>query len=257
MSEMALFVRRSVRALPGCVGAFAGGFISDYRRAMLLRLFRALGLRDIEPRIPTCNVIDLLADDRAAVSLRELDGANGNVSALELAALCKLTADRRPRAIFEIGTFDGRTTLNLAANAGPDGRVYTLDLPRAGIDKTRFAISDGDRHYVDKEASGARFIGSDLESRITQLFGDSATFDFTPYEGGIDMVFVDGAHTYEYVVSDSECAMRMLRGGRGVIVWHDYDSWPDVTRAVHDLSTRPDYHGMRRIAGTSLVVLEK
>jgi len=35
----------------------------------------------------------------------------------------------KARNIFEIGTFDGRTTRNMAANVTKDGHVYTLDLP--------------------------------------------------------------------------------------------------------------------------------
>ena len=257
MSEMSLFLRRSARLFPACMGAFAGGFVSDYRRAMLLRLFRALGMRDIELRLPVCGVSDLIRDDECGVSLRELDGVNGNVSALELATLCKLVADRKPETMFEIGTFDGRTALNLAANGGEGSRVFTLDLPREGLGDTEYVIAEGDRQYVEKDGSGARFVGSDVEGRITQLYGDSASFDFGPYEGGVDLVFVDGAHSYDYVMSDSDRALRMLRGGKGVVVWHDYDSWPDVTRALHELAERPEYAGMRRIEGTTMVILER
>lgn len=257
MTEMSLFLRRSARSLPGCVAAFAGGLVSEYRRAMLLRIYRALGHRDIDLAIEPVTVRELIGDDTRAIALRELDIANGNVSAFELATIAKLVADRRPQTMLEIGTFDGRTTLNLAANAPEDARVYTLDLPREGLGETRFDISRGDRHYVDKPASGARFAGTEPARRITQLYGDSATFDFSPFEGAIDLVFVDGAHTYDYVISDSQAALRLLRGGRGTILWHDYDSWPDVTRALHDLSRTREFAGMRRIEGGSLVILER
>ena len=70
---------------------------------------------------------------------------------------------------------------------------------------------------MDKDVSGTRFRGTDCESRITQLYGDSATYDFSRHVGTVDLVFVDGSHSYEYVVSDSRLSLSLLRGGKGVI----------------------------------------
>jgi len=49
-------------------------------------------------------------------------------------------------------------------------------------------------------------------------------------------VFVDGAHHYEAVLSDTRQALKMVRPG-GAILWHDfanYGDYNDVTRAVLD-----------------------
>jgi len=47
------------------------------------------------------------------------------------------------------------------------------------------------------------------------------------------MVFVDAGHTYRYVKSDTEKALKMLRPG-GVILWHDYMQLlhPDVVQCL-------------------------
>jgi hypothetical protein len=53
------------------------------------------------------------------------------------------------------------------------------------------------------------------------LFGDSAAFDFSPFHGAIDFFFIDGAHSYEYVRSDTLNALRCCHAG-SVIAWHDF-----------------------------------
>jgi predicted O-methyltransferase YrrM len=186
------------------------------------------------------------------VRIHEPISRDGNVSLLELLVISRLVAARQPELIFEIGTFDGRTTLNLAANT--KGQVLTLDLPASEIDSTRLPIDPSDANYIDKPASGARFKGREEASRITQLLGDSASFDFTPWYGKVDLVFIDGAHSKEYVLNDTEKAQRLLRPGGGIILWHDYDaSFDGVTLALHELAAG----GLQlaRVEGTSLGIL--
>ena len=140
---------------------------------------------------------------------------------------------------------------------GPATRIYTLDLPRSGLNKAALALEEGDRKYISKERSGTRFAGSELACKITQLFGDSAAFDYSKYEGKQDFVFVDGAHSYEYVISDSHIALKLLKPGGGTVVWHDYAGWPGVTRALNFLQSSDDrFHSLRHVRGTSLCILE-
>lgn len=139
---------------------------------------------------------------------------------LEDLLLLKLVALLRPRAIFEIGTHRGTRTALFASQA-EGATIYTLDLPPTA------ELSDAvtDRHMIQESKSvlGSRFRGTHWESQITQLFGDSASFDFAPYRDQMDLVYVDGSHSPDYVVSDTRNAMEMLRPG-GVLVWDDYGS---------------------------------
>ncbi len=190
-----------------------------------------------------------------AIRLWEHRKENGNVRISELGVLANLARNCAPGAnLFEIGTFDGRTTLNLALNA-PDGcQVHTLDLPPEMA--TKFAIAEGERHMVDKPRSGARcekYREREPEriGRIHQLYGDSATFDYTPYRDSCALVFVDGSHAYEYALSDTRAALSMVTKG-GVIVWHDYGIWEGVNRALEELEAK-EHLGLRNIRGTSLV----
>jgi len=187
----------------------------------------------------------------APVTLRNANLGDGNVDLLELYLLSAVVSRIAKPTVFEIGTFDGLTTLHLAMNSDAEARILTLDLPRSQMEDTRFPLSECDRKYVDKPEVGVKYRGSAVEHKITQLYGDSAVFDYAQFEGQVDMVFIDGSHQYEYVMEDSRNAFRMLKRTGGVVLWHDYSAWEGVTKAVDELSAeRP----LRRIKGTTLAV---
>ena len=160
------------------------------------------------------------------------------------------------KKLFEIGTYDGRTTANMAANCPADAEIRTIDLPRDMIDDTELPITSGERRFVDKETSGLRFSGTDWEKQIVQLYGDSAAFDFSPFYNTSDFVFVDGSHRYEYVLNDSRVAAELVGSGNGIIMWDDYGVWKGVSKALDELCFQAnEYRDLRHIEGTSLVYL--
>jgi hypothetical protein len=146
----------------------------------------------------------------------------------EAYVLAAVIAYLRPRKIFEIGTFTGKSTLLMAQQAGPDCQIYTLDLPpgRSNYD-----------HRI-----GESFKGTEYEKQITQLFGNSNTFDFTPYAGQMDLVFVDAAHDYANVKNDTHKAFEMVSPS-GTILWDDcWPRYPGVARALNEFGgSRPIY----------------
>jgi predicted O-methyltransferase YrrM len=252
------FGRPYGHAILACVRLFTLGVAGPEGRGRIVRLARDLGYRDSDAPRPALSRVPYndLAPDTLAVELREPVARDGNVTLLELLVIARLVRRFRPTALFEFGTYDGRTTLNLAANAPDGAAVYTLDLPRAGLADAALPLDRQERQFVDKEASGARFHGTPLERAITQLYGDSASFDYSPYAGTIDFVFVDASHAYEYVLNDSAHAIRLLRAGRGVVVWHDYGVWDGVTRALDRLhQEEPAFAALRWIEGTTLACL--
>jgi predicted O-methyltransferase YrrM len=180
----------------------------------------------------------------------------GDVNLAELSVLATAAASVSVgEEIVEIGTFDGRTTLNLAINAPAHLSVFTLDLPPEAAPK--FALAPGERAFVEKPRSGRHFVEAGPEwraaaARITQGFGDSATFDWSAHVGRAGLVFVDGSHAHDYVVADTETALKLL-APQGMIVWHDYGVWEGVTRALEEIEARR-HLGLRHVRGTSLVV---
>lgn len=253
-ASLASFAKRYATAAGGALYAFTLGVGDAQNRRLIQEIARRFGHRDGEaPRLPTIEV-DRITSPATPIVLPEPVANDGNVSLLELLILARLVRELRPRRLFEIGTFDGRTTLALATNAPDDAQIYTLDLPAES--STALAIERSERAFVDKPVSGARFIGTDAARKITQLFGDSATFDFSPYHA--DLIFVDASHAYEYVLNDSARALTMLGDSRGVIVWHDYGEWPGVTRALDELARSDERFGaLRWVQGTTLAVLDR
>jgi predicted O-methyltransferase YrrM len=248
MTRALSFLRKYFRALLGAMWLFTVGWSRRVDRRVLDALAAEVGPG---ARPPTIGVWELV-DREARVELRELVAVNGNTSLQELAVLASLVALRAPKRIFEIGTFDGRSTINLAINSTAETEVLTLDLPNHMARDTALRTDPLDTQYIDKASSGARYQKTDVAARIVQLWGDSATFDFGPYRGTIDFVFVDGSHSYEYILNDSRRAVELLRDGRGVVIWHDYGIWPGVTRALNQLYREdPGFAGLKHIIDTS------
>jgi len=252
------FARPYLLGLGYSIALFAFGWLTWRGRAAIVDICGRIGYRYDRrepPRIPEVAVDSLIADCDD-LRLRALDNVDGNVTDRELIVLSGLVRSSGAKAIFELGTFDGRTTRNLAANASPDGRVWTIDLPRAAMQDLQAPIHAHETKYVDKEESGTRYRGTPEEARIEQLYGDSGTYDFSRYFGAMDFVFVDASHAYNYVINDSLVALKLLREKGGTIAWHDYGRWDGVTRAINDLQSRhPDFQDVQQVQGTTLAVL--
>lgn len=220
--------------------------------------------KPVEAIIPQVKLSDVIPDN-VSIQVRKPSVIRGNISLFELLSIIRFIKYYNIKSMFEIGTFDGRTTLNMAANSSSDASVYTLDLPKSEIKNTKFPITKG-RSLVDKEISGICYRGADCEYKIHQLYGDSATFDIDSYERKMDFVFIDGAHTYDYVLNDSNLAMKLigeeLKGGgiKKIIFWHDYGHKvgvaDGVTLALNKLYIEDSrFRNLRRIEGTVLVYL--
>lgn len=157
------------------------------------------------------------------------------------------------KTFFEFGTNRGRATWTVAHN-NPEITVYTLDIPLGQhSDDLALRLESCDEHcFRPGAACGEAFHDTPEAARIMQLWGDSATFDYSPYEGSIDLIYIDAAHTYEYVKSDTDNALRMLSPS-GTIVWDDYGSNPGVYKLVNELAPTLD-HPVYHVFGTRIAL---
>lgn len=152
---------------------------------------------------------------------------------------------RRYSTAFEIGTFNGGTTRVLAETVPDGGHVWTLDLPQPDFDATQRAPG------FDGSQVGCVYRHSPAAEKITQLFGDSRTFDFRPYQRAADLVLVDAGHEYSNGYADTLAALHVVRPG-GIVVWDDFEPyWHGLVHGVCDaMEGRP----LARLAGTSLAI---
>jgi hypothetical protein len=131
----------------------------------------------------------------------------------------------QPKLVFEIGTLTGYTTAHFALNAPEDCKVVTLDLPPGADPVLRTGGTDSIHIGLNKERKRYLWEGSRAAGKIQSLFGDSARFDYSPYHGRVDLFFIDGAHSYEYVRADTLNALKCCHPG-SVIAWHDFGRGP-------------------------------
>ena len=216
-----LFVRALLKK-PSAARTLTGRFFRDYMSVVGTDRWQS---RSLFEAFPTQCPIRL--------TIEHIPGEGIYTAIDELAMLGYITVATDPNKIFEIGTFRGRTALNFALNSALECQVYTLDLP---LDKraVQDAYNAADVKIIGASLPGIDYAGKSEAAKIVQLYGNSLLFDFSPYFGQMDLVFVDGAHHYEASKSDTANALRMVRPG-GVIIWHDfanYGDYNDVTRAV-------------------------
>ena len=201
-------------------------------------------------------LVDEILDKNTSITLTNLNPEDGNITPLELVVISLLISTLKPKKILEIGTFNGRTTINMALNQPKDGEVITIDLT---TNETKLPLEPDEAKYILDWTTRKRKITTiKSHPQIKQIYGDSADYDFTDYIDRIDFMFVDGSHSYEYTMSDSKLAYNLVRQG-GYILWHDYGSpyWPDVTEALNELYLgNRDFKSLQHIVGTSLCILQ-
>ena len=189
-------------------------------------------------KIPIRSVFSLFKEHRQEIKLQQLASDIEGVTIAELSILCWIARNVAPETIFEFGTSDGRTTINFALNTPGNCQIHTLDLPE---EERRFFYCQeqellGKENFTVpfKENVGLCYRDHSLSSKVTQLYGDSTQFDYAPYFGKMDLIFIDANHEYKYVKSDTENALKML-SEHGTIVWHDYPYWEGVWRYLDEL----------------------
>lgn len=157
------------------------------------------------------------------------------VSPLELSTIAAIAKALAPAQFFEIGTYKGWTLANVALNLPASTKIYSLD-------QHRHQSSDERVREILKAPN------------IKLLTGNSFNFDFRPFEGKMDLVFIDGGHDYETVKNDTQVALKLV-SPRGTILWHDYNlEHPGVYRFINELARELD---LKLIETTSIVAYRK
>jgi predicted O-methyltransferase YrrM len=207
---------------------------------------------DVLP-IPSVSLMDLMDKNDKAwnVAIRPFPRITFSVTLEEAVGLGMLMQKCKASRAFEFGTHRGVSSTQLAANLPEQGQLFTLDLPRSGTDH-HFKVDNLAEKEVANFPVKGDLIPEELRKKVTFLEQDSALFDPGPYAESMDFVFVDAAHTMEYVVNDSEKAWAMLKPG-GILAWHDCRAQsPDVVKYLRSCKYNP-----RRVGGTTLAFAEK
>lgn len=133
----------------------------------------------------------------------------------EIAALFKVVEQIRPRTVIEIGTGWGGTLFLFATVASPDAILISIDLPSSLFG----------RGYPEWKDSLYRSFARDRQ-KIELVRGNShqassvEAVERVLRNRQVDVLFIDGDHTYEGVKKDFELYSPMMRKG-GLIAFHD------------------------------------
>ena len=152
----------------------------------------------------------------------------------ELLRFLEVVAVRQPRTVVEIGSARGETAFLLARAAAPDAHIVCVDLPyfpggfvipsRRWM-WPRFAVDDQTVTLVERNSH---------DQQTAHLVAELAA--------PIDLLFIDGDHSYDGVKRDFELYTPLVADG-GLVAFHDIVAGlpevggvPDFWRAVrgHD-----------------------
>jgi hypothetical protein len=150
----------------------------------------------------------------------------------------------RPARHLEFGTWEGTGacycleecdanvwTINLPAGELVDGEPVYCSSPETvpeGASPLRYR--NGIYAYQTDAGAfiGHRYRAAGFAHRVTQIYCDSREWDASAYAPGFfETALVDGGHTEDVVLSDTEKALAVVRPN-GIILWHDFCPDPSV-----------------------------
>ncbi len=202
------------------------------------KLKHLFGIVDI-PSIPYNYVLG----DHEIKIIQPIDKPGG-LTLEELAIVIGIAKNFNVSKIFEIGSFRGRTAINLLHN-NPYCNLTTLDLPDdpESLNNLKYSLHKNDLKIAQAIDRGVLIKNyPEYQSRVKSLLGDSATFNFDKEYANYDLVFIDGSHRYENVLKDSENAVKLLKNDNGIILWHDYSKHsPGVIKAVREFKKNNNF----------------
>lgn len=116
------------------------------------------------------------------------------------------------KTYLEVGTWMGES---IAAIAEVAEECYSVSLP----DDNPGMIDYFGR--VNHKANFSRYF-SYKKANIIHYCEDSKTFNFSSIPRKVDLVFIDGDHSYEGIRSDTENIFKIIDTKSTMVVWHDF-----------------------------------
>lgn len=165
----------------------------------------------------------------------------------EIIALCGIVKFIGLKNILEIGTYDGNTALNLAANSASDALITTMDLPSHS---NKLNVPEPYVNVTNKDKIDLQYKNTKYTEKIVQIYADSTKIRWGEMPVPFDLVLIDGCHYYDYVKKDTENSLKHVKPG-GIIAWHDYGMIKDVSKIVDETAKKIKIKALR---GTRLAI---
>lgn len=136
------------------------------------------------------------------------------------------------RTIVEIGVWQGKNA-SVLRQLFPAAHLYLIDpwQPVEAYFLNGGAISQSAREYEGSYQQVKKLFENDEKVSILRM---PSTAGAQKVPDGMDLVFIDGDHSYDYVKEDITTWQKKVRKG-GLLCGHDYSpKFPGVMRAVNE-----------------------
>lgn len=148
----------------------------------------------------------------------------------ELERVIELVAESHPRRVLEIGTGSGGTLFALAWASARHAHILSIDRTVYPAERCLLYQSFVPARQIDVWEADSHL--EETRDRVVRYFDDEP----------LDVVFIDGDHTYDSVRRDYELYAPLIREG-GMLLFHDivtgpYEAVGDVPRFWREV--RPD-----------------
>ena len=196
---------------------------------------------------------DVIIKSFSITSSNNIVGMTSDYEAWIISSLSKIS-----KKIFEFGTCSGKTTYLMGLNSSDDTKIVSITLNPDDLDNVIKKDKDNKVSFrnIIQESVYGKFLFSDkeVEKKIKVIFQNSLDLEHNKYKNEMDLIFIDGGHTYSVIKSDSEKSFEMLNEN-GIILWHDYvpgkRSAKDVVKYINEISKQKKIY---KIKDTSLCI---
>lgn len=179
----------------------------------------------------------------------------GGLTLLESSILVSLLKILKAKYIFEFGTYFGSTTKLFSQNTMNSSKIYSIDfdmkkhepiISKSDVENQKYLhngiINDQYLTYLLKKKGPYKIINKKkILRKIKLLKLDSKLLDVRKlkFVNKFDLIFIDGGHDYQTVISDTKNSLLMKKKD-SIVVWHDYKSkiHSDVTKFLNNFNKK-------------------
>jgi len=143
---------------------------------------------------------------------------------MRYSALIQAVRDKQPKAILEVGTWNGTRAIEML-NVAPEGcKYYGFDLFEDATPETdREEMNVKSHHYVDR-------IQERLSGYDATLYRGNTRWTLAEFNEPVDFVWLDGGHSVETIQSDLDNVLRVATPEARIFL-DDYYTGPiDTTK---------------------------
>ena len=134
---------------------------------------------------------------------------------MDASVLSLIAANAPAGRMLDIGTHFGRSAARMAVNS-PNSIVYTVNVHPNQAQDAGLLVTD----ILPEEEIG-KFYRQHNIPNIRQIYANTKYWDIPPEISDLSVVYVDGCHDTEFVISDTKLVYDRVRSG-GFILWHDF-----------------------------------